>query len=39
MATLAQEQIDKFWADGVSVVDDAVSARELTDLSRCLQAG
>ncbi len=34
VAALAQEQIDKFWADGVLVVDDAVSARELTDLKQ-----
>ena len=27
MAALTQEQIDKFWSDGVLVVDDAVSAK------------
>ena len=37
MAALAREQIDKFWADGVLVVDDAVSARELIDLKQVFQ--
>ena len=29
MAALTQEQIDKFWSDGVLVVEDAVSAKNL----------
>ena len=34
MAALTQEQIDKFWTDGVLVVEDAVSAEELVDLKQ-----
>ena len=31
MAALSQEQINKFWDDGVLVVEGAVSAKELSD--------
>ena len=37
MAGLTQEQIDKFWTDGVLVVEDAVSAKELADLKQVFQ--
>jgi ectoine hydroxylase-related dioxygenase (phytanoyl-CoA dioxygenase family) len=37
MGTLKQEQIDKFWADGVLVVEDAVTATELADLKQVFQ--
>ena len=37
MAALTQEQIDKFWADGVLVVEDAVSAKELADLKQVFE--
>ena len=38
MAALIQEQIDKFWDDGVLVVGDAVSAKELFDLKQVFEA-
>ena len=34
MASLTQEQIDKFWSEGVLVVESAVSATELADLKQ-----
>ena len=37
MAALTQEQIDKFWTDGVLVVEDAVSAKELADLRQVFE--
>ena len=37
MGALTQEQIDKFWADGVLVVEDAVSAKELADLNQVFE--
>ena len=37
MGALNQEQIEKFWADGVLVVDHAVSATELADLNQVFQ--
>ena len=37
MAALTQKQIDKFWFDGVLVVEDAVSAKELTDLKQVFE--
>ena len=42
MAALSQEQINKFWDDGVLVVDGAVSAKELAerdDLARAVFLG
>ena len=39
MAALTQEQIDKFWSDGVLVVEDAVSAKNSVIWNRCLKAG
>ena len=32
MGALTKEQQDKFWADGVLVVEDAVSATDLVEL-------
>ena len=32
MGELTKEQKDQFWKDGVLVVDDAVSSKELKDL-------
>ena len=32
LSALTQEQTDKFWSDGVLVVENAVSAKELADL-------
>ena len=37
MGTLTQKQIENFWADGVLVVEDAVSAKELTDLKKVFE--
>ena len=37
MGALTQEQIDKFWADGVLVVEDAVSGKELADLNQVFE--
>jgi ectoine hydroxylase-related dioxygenase (phytanoyl-CoA dioxygenase family) len=37
MGALTQQQIDKFWADGVLVVEDAVSAKELADLKQVFE--
>ena len=34
LSALTQEQTDKFWSDGVLVVEDAVSAKELADLKK-----
>ena len=38
MAALTQEQIDKFWTNGVLVVEDAVSDRELADLKQVFES-
>ncbi len=37
MGALSQEQIDKFWADGVLVAEDAVSAKELSELKQVFE--
>jgi len=37
MAALSQEQINKFWDDGVLVVEGAVSAKELSDLKQVFE--
>ena len=37
MGTLTQKQTENFWADGVLVVEDAVSAKELTDLNNVFE--
>ena len=37
MGALTQEQISKFWADGVLVAEDAVSAKELSDLKQVFE--
>ena len=37
MAALSQEQINKFWDDGVLVVEGAVSAKELADLKKVFE--
>ena len=37
MGALTQEQIGKFWADGVLVAGDAVSAKELSDLKKVFE--
>ena len=37
MGALKQEQIGKFWADGVLVAEDAVSAKELSDLKQVFE--
>ena len=34
LSALTQEQTDKFWSDGVLVVENAVSAKELADLKK-----
>ena len=37
MGALTKEQIGKFWADGVLVAEDAVSAKELSDLKQVFE--
>ena len=37
MGALTQEQIGKFWADGVLVAEDAVSAKELSELKQVFE--
>ena len=37
MGALSQEQIDKFWGDGVLVAEDAVSAKELSCLKQVFE--
>ncbi len=38
MGALTREQIDKFWGDGVLVVEDAVSAEELAGLKQVFES-
>jgi ectoine hydroxylase-related dioxygenase (phytanoyl-CoA dioxygenase family) len=38
MGALTQEQIGKFWADGVLVAEDAVSVKELSDLKKVFES-
>ena len=37
MAALTQEQIDEFWANGVLVVEGAVSDKEIADLKQVFE--